>query len=105
MMLPATGRSCCCLPRSLFFANTLRLSRRATEAAIRTSGTACDWRVDRRQCLHYACGGVAKGAKPMTINQHVTQFAGLPVIDWEPGKKLPANTIPRVSLSYEAADE
>lgn len=41
----------------------------------------------------------------MTINQHVTQFAGLPVIDWEPGTALSATTIPRVSLSYEAAEE
>ncbi|MBV9792035.1 MAG: STM4015 family protein [Chloroflexi bacterium] len=41
----------------------------------------------------------------MTIGEHATEFAGLPVIDWEPGTSLPANTIPRVSLSYEAAEE
>ncbi|HEY0605709.1 MAG TPA: STM4015 family protein [Herpetosiphonaceae bacterium] len=40
----------------------------------------------------------------MTIGEHVTQFAGLPVIDWEPGTALSANTIPRLSLSYETAE-
>ncbi|HEY0734382.1 MAG TPA: STM4015 family protein [Herpetosiphonaceae bacterium] len=41
----------------------------------------------------------------MTIGEHVTQFAGLPVIDWEPGTALSATTIPRLSLSYEAYKE
>lgn len=39
------------------------------------------------------------------INQHVDTFAGLPVVDWEPGSPLVAGTIPRLSLAYDEAEE
>ncbi len=43
----------------------------------------------------------------MTIEEHVTHFAGKPVVDWDPeaGIQDPAGTIYRVSLSYDEADE
>ncbi len=42
----------------------------------------------------------------MTISEHLTQFAGKPVADWEPDSPLadPEGTLYRLSLSYEEAD-
>lgn len=39
------------------------------------------------------------------INEHVATFAGLPVVDWEPGTTLAPGTVPRVSLTYDEAEE
>ncbi len=42
----------------------------------------------------------------MAIYEHVTTFAGKPVVDWEPGSRLtdPRTTIPRISLPYDAGE-
>src|SRR5262249_10651638 len=42
----------------------------------------------------------------MGIYEHATEFAGLPVADWEPGSGIadPVGTIYRVSVSWEEAD-
>jgi len=41
----------------------------------------------------------------MTINQHLSEFAGLEVTSWEPGQSLsnPASTVPRVAVEYDDA--
>jgi hypothetical protein len=43
----------------------------------------------------------------MTIEEHLTAFAGRPVRDWEPGEPLddPEGTIPRLALSWDESDE
>jgi hypothetical protein len=42
----------------------------------------------------------------MSIYQHATEFAGKPVREWQPGKKLrkPAETNYRISISYDEAE-
>lgn len=39
----------------------------------------------------------------MLLYEHATEFAGMPVVEWEPGTRLvdPANNAYRVSLSYD----
>ena len=43
----------------------------------------------------------------MTINEHMAEFAGRRVADWEPGSPLPdpATTIARISLDYDEAQK
>ncbi len=43
----------------------------------------------------------------MTINEHATDFAGLPVADWEPEASLadPEGTAYRITLSYDEEEK
>lgn len=42
----------------------------------------------------------------MSVYEHATEFAGMPVIEWEPGTRLvdPADNAYRVGLSYDEAE-
>ena len=42
----------------------------------------------------------------MLLYEHATEFAGMPVVEWEPGTRLvdPANNAYRVSLSYDESE-
>lgn len=43
----------------------------------------------------------------MTIHEHMTEFAGKAIADWEPGEPLgdPAQVIHRISISWDESDE
>ncbi|MBC7931695.1 MAG: STM4015 family protein [Rubrivivax sp.] len=43
----------------------------------------------------------------MSVHEHATEFAGKPVIEWEPGMKLvdPANNAYRIGLSYDESED
>jgi hypothetical protein len=46
-------------------------------------------------------------ATAMSIHEHLTQFAGKPVVDWEPGAPIaePEAAVYRIRLSWEEAEE
>jgi hypothetical protein len=42
----------------------------------------------------------------VTVSEHATEFAGKKVVEWEPDTPFnPANQVPRISVSWDAADE
>lgn len=43
----------------------------------------------------------------MTINEHMTEFAGRDVVQWEPGEAVPnpATVMPRIGLTWEEEDD
>ncbi len=43
----------------------------------------------------------------MAIYEHITEFAGKPVVDWEPGEPLdePADVAYRISISWDESDQ
>src|SRR5690242_6694731 len=51
-----------------------------------------------------ATRGEEKGS--VTINEHMLQFAGRDVVQWEPGEPIPdpATAMPRIALTWEEED-
>ena len=43
----------------------------------------------------------------MAIYEHIAEFAGKPVVDWEPGEPLdePADAAYRISVSWDESDK
>src|SRR6266567_4042934 len=50
---------------------------------------------------------VAAGGGPMSIYEHMSEFAGLPVVDWEPetGTVIRSGTAYRLTVSWEEAPD